>query len=367
MIDEKGSLETCLNSINGFNSESQSNGCLMRTTPLAVFCHKLKDEQIYELTKKDVNLTHTHEIAILATTCYNIAIAHLLNNFGDAKGAIERVGNYVKSVDNSEFKDRWRKMMEAENEDDLIRADRLIGFIMIAFSYAFYYLKNDYTYEKAINNMLLRGGDTDTNAAIVGGLLGARYGINEIPEKWTKAVINCENYRPEFLQIKSENQIYNDIDGLIKFAPENTQEKHMQNHNKVVLGKNEKFGRLLYEKQDVENLLDISSEESLQEKSSKDNFSENEYSGENSFHFEKPENSLSKENMLNHAKAEGKDSKNEVNENNKVTIQNMIDFQTNQSDKEPIEPKKVMEKQDQEKLVTEHIDFKTVQIQKEQQ
>jgi ADP-ribosyl-[dinitrogen reductase] hydrolase len=48
-----------------------------------------------------------------------------------------------------------------------------IGRSIIAFTWAFYYLKNEFQYEVAIKDILLRGGDTDTNAAIVGGLLGA--------------------------------------------------------------------------------------------------------------------------------------------------------------------------------------------------
>ena len=67
----------------------------MRTTPLSVYCHKLSDGEIYEFTKMDVSLTHSHENVVHATTCYNIAIAHLLNNFGDSKGAIDRVDSYI--------------------------------------------------------------------------------------------------------------------------------------------------------------------------------------------------------------------------------------------------------------------------------
>jgi ADP-ribosyl-[dinitrogen reductase] hydrolase len=48
-----------------------------------------------------------------------------------------------------------------------------IGHLKIAFVWAFYYLKNEWTYDDAIKDMLVQGGDTDTNAAIVGGLLGA--------------------------------------------------------------------------------------------------------------------------------------------------------------------------------------------------
>ena len=228
MLQGRDSLKICLWNIERYNHKSQSNGSLMRTTPLAVFCHKLKDANIHELTKKDVNLTHSHEIVVYATTCYNIAIAHLLNNPGDAKGAIERAGDYVYDINDSDFIDHWANIVFVKREEDLIRADKLIGFIIIAFSYAFFYLKNDYTYEQAINNMLLHGGDTDTNAAIVGGLLGARFGINGIPKKWRNAVINCENDRPDFLKIKSEKEIYGYIDELIEYAPEDTKNKQVK-------------------------------------------------------------------------------------------------------------------------------------------
>lgn len=40
--------------------------------------------------------------------------------------------------------------------------------------------------------MISKGGDTDTNAAIVGGLLGAAWGISNIKEHWIKTVIECD-------------------------------------------------------------------------------------------------------------------------------------------------------------------------------
>lgn len=38
---------------------SKSNGCLMRITPLAVLCRSKSDEEILEITKRDVRLTHS--------------------------------------------------------------------------------------------------------------------------------------------------------------------------------------------------------------------------------------------------------------------------------------------------------------------
>ena len=40
----------------------------------------------------------------------------------------------------------------------------------------------------------MRGGDTDTNAAICGALLGAVYGRDAIPDQWADRLLNC---RPE--------------------------------------------------------------------------------------------------------------------------------------------------------------------------
>jgi hypothetical protein len=37
----------------------------------------------------------------------------------------------------------------------------------------------------------MRGGDTDTNAAICGALSGSVYGLKAIPDQWLDALQNC--------------------------------------------------------------------------------------------------------------------------------------------------------------------------------
>ena len=38
---------------------------------------------------------------------------------------------------------------------------------------------------------VMRGGDTDTNAAITGALLGAVYGREALPKQWVEKLLNC--------------------------------------------------------------------------------------------------------------------------------------------------------------------------------
>ena len=42
--------------------------------------------------------------------------------------------------------------------------------------------------EVALTQLVSVGGDTDTNAAVAGAVLGARYGASAIPERWLECV-----------------------------------------------------------------------------------------------------------------------------------------------------------------------------------
>ena len=46
------------------------------------------------------------------------------------------------------------------------------GWVKIAWTYSFKYLLNEENYFSTIRTIISKGGDTDTNAAIVGGLIG---------------------------------------------------------------------------------------------------------------------------------------------------------------------------------------------------
>ena len=54
-------------------------------------------------------------------------------------------------------------------------------FVRIGFTHAFFHLLEQSTFENALRETLAGGGDTDTNACIVGALLGALHGIDGIP------------------------------------------------------------------------------------------------------------------------------------------------------------------------------------------
>ena len=68
------------------------------------------------------------------------------------------------------------------------------GWVLIAFQNALYQLLHAPSLEDGVVDTNMRGGDTDTNAAICGALLGAVCGREAIPAQWLNSLQNC---RPE--------------------------------------------------------------------------------------------------------------------------------------------------------------------------
>ncbi len=159
------------------NKGSKANGALMRITPLAVAAAKYTEEDAIRFAKADARMTHPHVTCTEVNAAYVLAIRHLILNPGDSDGAFDIAYSYLQSSMNEATE--W---MGNAIEGDLPDAHPQAGYVRIAFTYAFYHLKQRSSFRAALSDTLARGGDTDTNACIVGGLMGAYRGINKLIE-----------------------------------------------------------------------------------------------------------------------------------------------------------------------------------------
>ena len=66
-----------------------------------------------------------------------------------------------------------------------------MGWVLIALQNAFRHLAAGTAMEPALIETVGRGGDTDTNAAIAGALLGAADGRASLPMRWVMPVLTC--------------------------------------------------------------------------------------------------------------------------------------------------------------------------------
>ena len=59
-----------------------------------------------------------------------------------------------------------------------------------------HFLKNEYSLQDALREILKKGGDTSSNAAVVGGLIGAARGMQEIDQKMIDTVLRVDEEIP---------------------------------------------------------------------------------------------------------------------------------------------------------------------------
>jgi ADP-ribosyl-[dinitrogen reductase] hydrolase len=197
--------------------ESKANGSLMRATPIGIWGHKLKINDLALIARVDSRLSHPNKSCRDAVACYAIAIAHLLVNPGDRTGAVEKVAEWA---DNNAVAEVCHWLDDARDNVDVPYHPQ-IGFIKIAFVHAFRHLVLGSDYVEALTETLAGGGDTDTNACIVGGLIGAACGAENIPQEMIDAVITCDtskgrHARPDWLQA---GQLPELVEGLLANAP----------------------------------------------------------------------------------------------------------------------------------------------------
>jgi ADP-ribosylglycohydrolase len=205
---------------------SLSNGSLMRATPLAVYCRNLNDFQMREVVRQDVSMTHSDIIIKDAVLLYVVCISKIINDPDNLDIALE----YVRDYANLHVFSQAREWLEISVQDlEKVGAEKNIGFARIGFHHAFREFKkvldgprfNGDTFPHAVSNILTLGGDTDTNAAIVGGLIGACVGYNNLPVDWKIKVEGIYDQvswiqRPDFLDQRKvkENviQLFNKTD-----------------------------------------------------------------------------------------------------------------------------------------------------------
>jgi len=185
-----------------YNRGSKANGGLMRIAPLGVWGWRLSEDELVKAVCQDNRLTHPHPTCQHSSAVYCVAIRHLMHYPQDSEGAFKTAKDWATRLANSEVQE-WISL--AENNED-VGYTPSIGFAKYGFVHAFRHLKNETSYINVIFETLMGGGDTDTNACIVGGLVGAYHGEEGIPTPMKEAIFHCDTrrgrQRPEFFQTR---------------------------------------------------------------------------------------------------------------------------------------------------------------------
>ena len=173
------------------NYDSQANGAMMRVSPLGIFGAKHSLESVSEWAQGDAVLTHPHIVCLQANSIFAMAIANVIQT---GCGPDELYRRMCTWADEQGIEPVLLRVMEAASDKLPSDFKTQQGWVLIAFQNALWQLLHAPDFEEGVVDTVMRGGDTDTNAAICGALLGAVYGRDSVPERWVEAILNC---RPE--------------------------------------------------------------------------------------------------------------------------------------------------------------------------
>ncbi len=168
----------------GTSTHDNGNGSLMRILPLAYI-----PNIDYETIENISALTHGHDRSKIACVLYvEIAKSMLKNDLTideHINNACEKIKNYYE--DNEELEEFNRIF-----NNDFSEGIRSGGYVIDTIETVVYCLKNTDNYKDAVLMAVNFGIDTDTNAAICGGLAGIYYGFDEIPVDWIESIYKLD-------------------------------------------------------------------------------------------------------------------------------------------------------------------------------
>lgn len=181
------------------NNKSLSNGFLMRQFGLIGKYYNSNFSDLRLAIKSDIMLTHSHTEAFRIGEIYGIMLWLAIqgsnaleiyewgkNNCADSKLVTSIYYSVEKNKSYFKYCDYKYKLSDIDTKN--------IGFVGFAFWLVLLSIKNKDSYYYAMLDIVSRGGDSDTNACIVGAIMAALY-PDTVPAKWVLSVTSFKSDR----------------------------------------------------------------------------------------------------------------------------------------------------------------------------
>jgi ADP-ribosyl-[dinitrogen reductase] hydrolase len=172
---------------NAADRSSQANGSLMRVAPIGVWAGS--PEAAAAAAMADSTLSHPHPVCITACGAYAAAIAAGIA--GAARPEMQRTARAIAADAGEHGAPVVAALDRAAGGTPPADSRHQMGWVLTALGNAFYHLAATPDPVEALVQTVGAGGDTDTNAAITGALLGAAEGRNAWPARWSLPVLTC--------------------------------------------------------------------------------------------------------------------------------------------------------------------------------
>lgn len=176
------------------DENSNGNGSLMRILPVVLYLYKIYGENLNSDAMQIIHeiscLTHAHRRSQIGCGIYSFIAVELLSgkNISESiKIGLEKSKNfYADEVELQNYSRLFDKNFKNLPEEEI----KSSGYIVHTLEAALWCLLNAENYKSLALKAVNLGEDTDTVAAVAGGLAGIFYGFENIPSDWLEKLQN---------------------------------------------------------------------------------------------------------------------------------------------------------------------------------
>jgi ADP-ribosyl-[dinitrogen reductase] hydrolase len=173
--------------MNSADRFSQSNGSLMRIAPIGVWATTPDEAAV--TASADSALSHPHPVCRAACASFAAAITGAL--LGASRSGMMEIALRVADAAGAEAATVGVALRQAAVRLAPENFQHQMDGVLIALQNAFFHLAAGTPAERALVETVSHGGDTNTNAATAGALLGAADGRKSLPVRWVLPVLTC--------------------------------------------------------------------------------------------------------------------------------------------------------------------------------
>ena len=174
------------------SERSNGNGSLMRILPVSIFFANESAKTIIQKSFEISVLTHNHIRSKVACALYSLIVSDLLKgkNLYEALANANRVITpYIPENEKIHFK----RILNFELLQLNRTAIKSTGYVIDTLEAGLWCLFNSTDFKEAVLKAVNLGSDTDTTAAVTGGMAGIIFGLEHISSKWIKSLAKFNN------------------------------------------------------------------------------------------------------------------------------------------------------------------------------
>lgn len=201
----------------GNDEHDNGNGSLMRIIPAVLYCSYMYSDTTMDERMQIIHnvsaLTHAHLRSKIGCGIYAIVMSHLLASKSKTAirdGLLKAKSYYEKQLEFTDELEHYSRLFTAEFAELPESEINSSGYVVATLEAAVWCVLNTESYADCVLKAVNLGKDTDTVAAVAGGLAAALYGLQGIPQEWIDGFLRkemivelCENF------VNYQNSLHN--------------------------------------------------------------------------------------------------------------------------------------------------------------